>query len=512
MSNADELRFLQQRVSLYARMSATLVGIFTAFDIVGFYAGRDLLPPGYALTPQYQAWGTEVLVLLVLGVTAVLARRAKPTLWRLYALDGVATLCMSSGFASLINAVPASWPIPPAIGVFLVIQLLLTLHAGLVPAPWQRTFAVHCLALLPLGVLASLTPHVGPEWHKDAVVSGIAFFTLFFAAVSAVLSNVVYGLRIRVQKAKRLGQYQIEGRIGSGGMGVVYLAQHAMLKRPTAIKMLPPDSGSSASLQRFEREVRATSRLSHPNTIAIYDYGRTPEGEFYYAMEYLEGPTLRRAIDVTGPFDPGRVIHLLRQASGALAEAHGAGLVHRDIKPENIVIATRGGTPDIVKVLDFGLVKDLDAPTDVHLSQAGVLLGTPAFISPEAILGEDLGPAADIYSLCCVGYYLLEGEVPFRGRTVVEVCAKHLNEAPPKANIEGTPEALAALLHRGMAKDPGERPSAAELEEHLEALSRQHHWCRRDAEQWFETHGQALKPELLPEPVKARAIEVARQS
>ena len=186
-------------------------------------------------------------------------------------------------------------------------------------------------------------------------------------------------------EAKQLGQYELENKLGAGGMGVVYKAHHAMLRRPTAVKMLSIDKVDAASTARFEREVQITCQLNHPNTIAIYDYGRTPEGVFYYAMEFLDGLDLQQLVEKYGPQPEGRVIHILKQVCGSLYEAHSKGLVHRDIKPSNIMLNRRGSEPDVVKVLDFGLVKALDENKNAGMTANASLTGTPLYMSPEAI-------------------------------------------------------------------------------------------------------------------------------
>ncbi|MEM7605170.1 MAG: serine/threonine-protein kinase, partial [Myxococcota bacterium] len=217
------------------------------------------------------------------------------------------------------------------------------------------------------------------------------------------------------------------------------------------------------SIARFEREVVHTSRLEHPNSVFIYDYGRTPEGQFYYAMEFLEGVTLRELVRSVGALPPSRVVHILRQVGAALSEAHALGLVHRDIKPANIMLCRRAGIADVVKVLDFGLVKTLDrAETAADITQANTIVGTPAYLSPEAIRSpDDVRAPTDIYALGAVAYFLLTGRAVFEANTLVELCSLHLTESPTspsKVRGEAIPVDLEALLLRCLRKDPGERP------------------------------------------------------
>jgi serine/threonine protein kinase len=267
------------------------------------------------------------------------------------------------------------------------------------------------------------------------------------------------------------------------------------------VKLLPPGQSGEIALRRFEREVQLTSLLTHPNTVAIYDYGRTPQGTFYYAMEYLDGLSLEDLVRLDGPQPPGRVVHFLRQLCGALEEAHGVGLIHRDIKPANIIVCERGGLPDVAKIFDFGLVRHLQPDGDVALTGDNVIAGTPLFLSPEAVASpEAVDARSDLYALAAVGYALLCGRNVFEGRTVVEICSHHLHTPPvPPSHKLGRPlpGKLEALVMRCLAKDPALRPQTArELREALEACDDVAPWSEEAARAWWAARSElaARKP------------------
>ena len=290
-------------------------------------------------------------------------------------------------------------------------------------------------------------------------------------------------------------------------MGVVYRARHAMLRRPTAVKLLKPDRVGEASLRRFEREVQLTAGLSHPNTVSVFDYGRTPDGIFYYAMEYLDGLTLEEVVGGDGPQPPARVAHVVRQVLGALAEAHGIGLVHRDVKPGNVILCDRGGVPDVAKVVDFGLVKEAEGDGDAGLSRDGALLGTRLYLAPEAIRSPAADARADLYSVGAVAYFLLAGRPVFEGRSVIEVCSQHLHAVPvpPSARLgRALPEGLEAWVLACLEKDPERRPSsAAEAAERLERAGAGE-WTADDARTWWAGKGRALAARRRAHPPEIR--------
>jgi serine/threonine-protein kinase len=375
-----------------------------------------------------------------------------------------------------------------------------------VPSTPLRTFIVSSAAMLPLIPTAMAAGGAPPA------VINIATWCAVSIAVATVGSRVVFGLRTAAARAQRLGQYTLETQIGAGGMGVVYRASHAMLRRPTAIKLLPPDRAGEASLVRFEREVQITAQLSHPNTVAIYDYGRTPDGVFYYAMEYLDGINLEDLVRVHGPQPPGRVRKILDQVCGALSEAHGRGLVHRDIKPANIILSERGGEPDVAKVVDFGLVKPLTThDAAITLSSSAVLTGTPLYMSPDAMtMPESSDARTDLYALGAVGYFLLTGHPVFEAATVVEIIGHHLHTepvAPSQRVAQPIPEDLERVILHCLRKRPEERPeSARAMREALRRCTMVAPWTDDQAAEWWRVFRSTSTPPPAAPPGAAETL------
>jgi hypothetical protein len=348
---------------------------------------------------------------------------------------------------------------------------------------------------------------VATEMDKDEAFAPLyilrsVFWTLF--GLLALVAVLLFGLTLlarRLEKRMReavieagqLGQYALEEKIGEGGMGSVYRARHAMLRRPTAVKLLEPAKTTEVSVARFEREVQLTSQLNHPNTITIYDYGRTGEGVFYYAMEYLDGFSLDTLVKQFGPQADGRVIHILAQVCGSLVEAHTAGLIHRDIKPANIMLTRRGGVCDYVKLLDFGLVKAVDSEKMRTLTAADAITGTPLYIAPETIEDSEGSDArSDLYSLGAVGYFLLTGRPVFDTGGIMEIMRAHVQSvplAPSKRLARPMSAELEQLILRCLAKNPAERPqSAAEMAAELARVAPVEPWSEADAERWWQEH------------------------
>jgi serine/threonine protein kinase len=319
------------------------------------------------------------------------------------------------------------------------------------------------------------------------VLSGIAIF-----GFTVLVERLQASLRKNSITARRLGQYVLVQEIGRGANGMVYRARHALLRRQVAVKLLSPDITDDASAARFEQEVQMTSQLTHPNTVAVYDYGRTPEGLFYYAMEYLGGIDLDRLVREFGAQPEGRVIHILRQMCGSLAEAHRIGLIHRDVKPANVALTRRGGVCDVVKVLDFGLVKAL------HLgpakgAAANAIVGTPHYMSPEAVqMPAGVDGQSDLYSVGAVGYWLLTGKTLFDDGEVETLLDQQVKAAPvsPSERLgrQVSPD-IEQIIVQCLAKDPKQRlPGAEALAEALDKCVASGTWTLRNAEEWWRDH------------------------
>ena len=298
-------------------------------------------------------------------------------------------------------------------------------------------------------------------------------------------------LRTESYRARQYGQYRLTRKIGSGGMGEVYLAEHRLLKRPSAIKLIRPGIDMDRHvIERFESEVQATATLTHWNTVEIFDYGRTDDGTFYYVMEYLPGMNLEEIVTHHGPLPSGRVSHFLRQVCDALIEAHGIGLIHRDIKPANIIATQRGGVHDVAKLVDFGIAHQM------RLGNASeTVAGSPLFMSPEqASSPETIDGRSDLYSLGVTGYFLLSGRYPFNGSEPSEVLRAHSSDPVPRlSGLVDVPKDLECLILRCLEKDPCRRfSSASALKVSLDECRCLSPWTEEDATCWWEERSESL--------------------
>ena len=377
-------------------------------------------------------------------------------------------------------------------------MILIFAYAMLIPNAWRRAaWFVMALVFVPLTtqtIVYAIHPEVFRLVRRDhdlALFSENIVFATIAAGLAIYGTRVINTLRIAAFEARQLNQYKLGEHLGTGGMGEVFRAEHKMLKRPCAIKLIKPDRSTDAvALARFEREVRATARLSHPHTIEIYDYGHTEDGTFYYVMELLRGLSLAELIEQFGPMPASRVVRLLKPTCEALAEAHAAGLVHRDLKPANIFAAYRGGRHDVAKLLDFGLVKGGEDAGSPELSREGTVRGTPHYMAPEqAVGGGDLDARCDLYAVGGVAFCLLTGRPPFEGDTAARVMIAHVRDPvlPPSTFNSEVPEDLEAIVLKCLEKRREDRyPNALMLAEALGACECAAEWGDHQAGDWWD--------------------------
>ena len=368
-------------------------------------------------------------------------------------------------------------------------------------------------------------PFAGIEWIS--VLSG------FIAAmISTFISKVIHGLGRQVERARQLGAYELVEELGHGGMGEVWRAEHHSLVRPAAVKLLRreltdrlPPSERDALNTRFQREVQATAMLSSPHTVAVFDFGHTHDGSLYYVMELLHGLDVESLVAKHGPQPAERVIYLLRQACDSLAEAHRRNLIHRDVKPANIYLCAIGLKVDFVKILDFGLVRDLSS--DIRLTSEGSVSGTPAYLAPEAAAKNQFDARGDIYALGCVAYQMLTGQLVFEGETSAAVIAAHIRDQPvaPSHRSElPIPPELDAIVLACLAKNPADRPQTAEeLQALLNEVPLEASWNQKRAMGWWSVHVPDLveracetcghgETEQTPAPLRRRPAPVLRDN
>lgn len=495
--------FLQERVARFGLVAGLGSLFFWLFRVatISLLDGYDLGHPSF--------WWHLLGAALLLAPWGLCRSRPRSEQF-IHRVETVSLLGASTAYGVMGAYIPLANS--PGLVMVLALGLANVARAVYVPSSARRTLLLGLLIGLPV-VAATYVGYLDfdpAKWSvvdvqlgqitpaRAALLQGVfvSAWWLSIVAVCTLASSVVFGLRKEVREVRRLGQYVIKSKLGEGGMGSVYRASHALLQRPTAIKLLHPDKIGARSIARFEREVRLTALLSHPNTVTVFDFGRTPDGVFYYAMELLDGVNLEELVMLDGPQPASRVVSILRQAAGALAEAHGIGLIHRDIKPGNIMLCERGGAPDVVKLVDFGLVKELghDVAT---ITRADIVTGTPQYMPPEALTApEDVDGRSDLYALGAVGYFLITGQPVFQGRTMVEVCSHHLHTPPtsPSARLGQTvaPD-LERVILDCLAKDPDDRPQTTlDLDQRLAGCDVPP-WDADQAAGWWREHRNAIR-------------------
>jgi tRNA A-37 threonylcarbamoyl transferase component Bud32 len=514
--SAETRDLLRNRLRLAAIMF--FVGFFV-FLVRWFFFWNDWIPQRLPL------FLTHGLVTIVLGLFAVgLCRHCSYSLQKLRIAELLIFGCPALFF--VVKSVQesiflADLPAGQARLDNLVIPwfLMIFTYAMFIPNTWQRAAAVlGIMGIMPVGIMAylySTLPVFGQlaaALPYEGFISGQILIMAIVVMVAIVGVHTIGTLRREAFAAKQLGQYRLKKLLGSGGMGEVYLAEHQMMKRPCAVKLIRPEkAGDPRMLARFEREVRATAKLSHWNSIDIYDYGRTADGTFYYVMEYLPGHNIGEVVDGYGVIPAGRAVYLLDQVCAALAEAHGMGLVHRDIKPANIFCAYRGGVFDVVKLLDFGLAKPtMDTSGETDLTMAGTVTGSPLFMSPEQASGDDaIDARSDIYSLGAVMYYMLTGQPPFTADNPLKVMIAHASQEviPPRKINPEIPAEFEEIVVRCLEKDPEHRfQSVTELRNSLRDLVLDDAWTSDRAAKWWSCNGCPERKKMAAELVEAAAV------
>jgi serine/threonine-protein kinase len=512
--NAEEARaFYQARLGAFSLLVSLIGGGFFVLRLAIVYGlGGDL---GYLMgTAGARAHAITVVLQALAGAACA---RGKRTRRELLVLDAAVLVGAGIGYSFVaVGQMPRS-------GVEFVLLLIMShtliVHSAVVPSPASRTLMLGAAAMAPTIVQTWFLRAADPTLGTREVVyaaTNVGAWAIATVISSTLISRRIYGLQRQVAEARRLGQYTLEEKVGEGGMGEVYRASHALLRRPTAIKLLRTDGAGERALKRFEREVQLTSQLTHPNTIQIYDFGHTQDGRFYYAMEYLEGITLEELVELDGPQPAARVVALVAQVCGSLAEAHAVGLIHRDVKPANLMLCERGRVADVIKVLDFGLVKSQIEDDDGKVSRTDAIVGTPTYLAPESILRPDRVDArADLYAVGAVAYFLLTGRDVFEGTTVVEVCASHLHTKPepPSARLGApVPADLEGLVMSCLAKSPADRPASAEaLRRQLLACVDANGWSDALGHDWWEQHRAQIRERRSARPAtKSRSVLATR--
>jgi serine/threonine-protein kinase len=494
---AVETRWLLQQ-----RLRAASLVLVIGF---GLFFVRSLMLRGFESLPVL--FHAMMLGLLLLSLGA-LSSRWQPTLQQLrkfeVTLFSLIVVCfMAAQYVMMLRGVQEDDPLKVADGIKSNVLWMLAMiytYAIFIPNHWRRAARL----IVPMALAPVAVPWIlgmaHPDFYQVAIrAANLQKITedglfLVLGAITAIFgTHIINTLRTEAYRARMLNQYRLGRKLGGGGMGEVFLAEHQLLKRPCAIKVIRHELADNQRVfARFEREVRATARLSHRNTIEIYDYGRNDDGAFYYVMEYLPGLSLAELVEQHGPMEPARVIYLLRQACDALNEAHESGLIHRDIKPANLMAAYRGGEYDVSKLLDFGLVKTLSEEDSVHLSQEGTVAGSPLYMSPEQVMkSQPPDRRTDIYGLGAVAYFMLTGRPPFTGETAMAVMVAHARDpvTPPSQVRDGIPEDLERVVLRCLAKNPDDRyPDMPSLAQDLDLCADAHNWSPRHAAEWWRTH------------------------
>lgn len=496
----SQLLFIRSQTERLLRSRLTAVAGALLFGLAVYFLKSlfsDSLP--YPLLRSGVLISTLAIMLVLLSRRDLSVRELRNLEWMLYLPIGSQIWLIQSAGLDL-----AAQTQDPALALIsfqsatIGSVLMMLTYAMFMPNGWIRT----SITLLPYTTIP-LVVAVAARWNSPFLQQILSAelvtetgLILVITQVVAVLGGLtIASLRKEIHRSRQLGQYRLKKLLASGGMGQIYLGEHRLLRRPCAIKVIQPgQDGDPIVLEQFEKEVRSLARLSHWNTVEIFDYGHTDNGTFYYVMEYLPGLNLAQIVQKTGPMPASRLIHFMLQICEALEEAHNHDLVHRDLKPANLFASKRGGRYDVAKLLDFGLVHErpprltaLDDPAE----RRDVVAGSPLYMSPEQASGRGrLDARSDIYSLGASIYFLLTGRPPFEGKNPVELMLAHtrIPVSPPSHLNPQIPKDLEAIVMKCLAKRPADRfASVRQLREAILCCSAAGEWGQEDAVLWWQT-------------------------
>ena len=491
VQSAERLRILALLYAFMFFMAGVFPALLSSTDRARFFSAPIQWAPG------------AISIAVALSVAAV-ARMPSMAPRAILSIGLVFEVVSSFGIAAAEYLTRAKFDFDsegPGLSWVAVWTLLVAIVVPSAPR-WTVLATLASVSSVPviIGYVVSIRPE--PSATPEKFFFGLVFPYLLVTLMAYVGARVVYSLGREVALAREMGGYRLIERLGAGGMGEVWRAEHRLLARPAAIKLVRPEAlgGLDATRrrevqERFGREARATAMMRSPHTIQLFDYGVTNDGTFHYVMELLDGFDLETLVERFGPVPAERAIALLVQVCHSLAEAHGEGLIHRDIKPANVYVCRYGREPDFVKVLDFGMVKSRGGrgeAAETQLTGDHAVWGTPAFMAPEQVLGRSVDGRADLYAVGCLGYWLITGQLVFQGKTPMEIMLQHAHAAPaaPSSRSElEMPAAIDNLILSCLAKDPADRPSTAEeLSHRLSAVATSSTWTPERARAWWDQH------------------------
>jgi hypothetical protein len=493
---------------LVSQSAARLRILALLYAFVFFMAGifPALLIPGERahFLGSFVQWGPGVISIAVAVLVAAVLRSPRLPLSAAMNIGVTFEIASCYGIAAAEFADPMMLETHQGFMGLSWVAVWMLLFTVVVPTSPRRAVLAALASMSSVPVVIALVMTTGlttVRLDPAQFFFGLVFPYLLVVGMAYVGARVVYNLGTEVKRARELGSYRLEEKLGEGGMGEVWRARHRMLARPAAIKLIRPGLAgngrggvSEEALRRFEREAQVIARLRSPHTVELFDFGRADDGAFYYVMELLDGLDADSLLRRFGTVPPERAIYLLRQICHSLSEAESCGLVHRDIKPANIFICRYGEEFDFVKVLDFGIVRAVQDPSDTSPGMTGenAVQGTPAFIAPEQAMGTALDGRADIYATGCIAYWLLTGQLVFTAENAMGYLLQHAQAVPvpPSSRTKmPIPAALDALVLSCLAKDPADRPqSARELSRRLGEVEGADAWTQERAREWWATN------------------------